>query len=34
MDISDMKKPMAEMIEFEAESTTKFFVLQKSDGKL
>lgn len=34
MDISDMTKTVAEMLEYEAGVTTKFFVLRKMDGKL
>ncbi|KAJ5805701.1 uncharacterized protein N7503_003303 [Penicillium pulvis] len=34
MDVSDMGKPVMDMLEFEPESKTLFFVLDKEDGKL
>jgi hypothetical protein len=34
MDVSDTTKQMIEMIQFEAESDTMFFVLRKDDGTL
>lgn len=33
MDVSDMGKPVMDMLEFEPESKTLFFVLDKKDGK-
>lgn len=34
MDVSDTTKQMIEMIQFEAESNTLFFVMRKDDGTL
>lgn len=34
MDVSDMSKPVMEMIEFEPGAKTLFFVLDKKDGKM
>jgi torulene dioxygenase len=34
MNISDMRKQVMEMLEYEPGNTTKFFVLRKLDGKL
>jgi len=33
MDVSDTTKPIMEMLEYEAEVPTQFYVLRKTDGK-
>ena len=33
MDLSDISKPVMDILMFEEHSNTKFFVLRKSDGK-
>lgn len=33
MDVSDVKKPVMEMLEYEPDSPTQIFVLEKMSGK-